>query len=62
MIIQENLSNGLHLSIAESCQALEVSRCGYYKWINQQHSDPFSKNDDVDLRNEIQEIVLEFPG
>jgi putative transposase len=62
MIIQENLSNGLHLSIAESCQAIEVSRCGYYKWINKQHSDPFSKNDYVDLRNEIQEIVLEFPG
>lgn len=60
MIIQENLSDGLQLSIAQSCQALEVSRCGYYKWICRQV--PFSKNDDVDLRNEIQDIVLEFPG
>ena len=38
------------------------SRCGYYKWTCQQHSDPFSKDNDVDLRNEIQDIVLEFPG
>ena len=44
MIIQENLSDGLHLSIAKSCQTLEVSRCGYFKWINRQV--PFSRNDD----------------
>ena len=62
MIIQENLSDGSHLSIAKSCQALEVSRCGYYKWTCHQHSVPFSKNDEIDLRNEIQDIVLEFPG
>ncbi len=36
MIIHDNLSDSLHLSIAQSCQALEVSRCGYYKWINRQ--------------------------
>ena len=62
MIIRENLSDCVQLSIAKSCQALEVSRCGYYKWIDQQRSVPFSENDDADLRNEIQEIVLEFPG
>lgn len=62
MIIQENLSDGLHLSVAKSCQALEVSRCGYYKWTCHQHSDPFSKNDDIDLRNEIQEIVWSEPS
>ena len=60
MIIQKNLSDGLQLSIAQSCQALEVSRCGYYKWTCRQV--PFSKNDDIDLKNEIQDIVLEFPG
>ncbi len=60
MIIHDNLSDSLHLSIAQSCQALEVSRCGYYKWTCRQV--PFSKKDDIDLRNEIQEIVLEFPG
>jgi putative transposase len=62
MIIQENLSNGLRLSIAQSCQALEVSRYGYYKWINHQRSIPFPKDDDVVLKDEIQDIVLEFPG
>ena len=60
MIIQENLSDGLHLSIAQSCQALDVSRCGYYKWTCRQV--PFSANDNIALRNEIQDMVLEFPG
>jgi putative transposase len=60
MIIQENHSDGSQLSIAQSCQALEVSRCGYYKWTCRQV--PFSENDDIDLKNEIQDIVLEFPG
>ena len=59
MIIQQNLSDVLHLSIAKSCQTLEVSRCGYFKWINRQV--PFSRNDDIGLRNEIQDIVVEFP-
>ncbi len=62
MIIQDNLSDGIQLSISQSCQALEVSRCGYYKWINQQESAASLKNNDIDLKDEIQEIVLEFPG
>jgi hypothetical protein len=32
MTIREILSDGLSLSICQSCQALEVSRSGYYKW------------------------------
>ena len=32
MTIQEILSDGLSLSISQSCHALEVSRSGYYKW------------------------------
>jgi len=59
MIIQNNLSDGLQLSITQSCNALEVSRSGYYKWLNQPQPIPSA---DVDLRDQIQEIVLEFPG
>lgn len=59
MIIQDNLSDGLHLSIAQSCQALDVSRSGYYKWLNRPQSVPCAE---MDLRDQIQEIVLEFPG
>jgi len=59
MIIQSNLSDGLQLSITKSCQALEVSRSGYYKWLNQPQPVPSAE---IDLRDQIQEIVLEFPG
>jgi len=32
MTIRDALSDGLALSISQSCQSLEVSRSGYYKW------------------------------
>ena len=41
MTIQENPSDGLSLSISQSCQALEVSRSGYYKWRIQPEMVPF---------------------
>ena len=59
MIIQDTWSSGLELSISQSCLALEVSRSGYSKWRNQPESIPY---EDMDLRNQIQEIALEFPG
>jgi len=51
MIIQNNLSDGLQLSIIQSCQALEVSRSGYYKWLNQPQPVPCAE---IDLRDQIQ--------
>lgn len=57
MIIQDSLSEGLQLSVAQSCQALNASRSGYYKWQDQP-----VPCDEVDLRDQIQEIALEFPG
>jgi putative transposase len=62
MIIQETLSDGLQLSITQSCHALEVSRSGYFKWRNQPGTIPFANSENKDLRDEIQEIALEFPG
>ncbi len=59
MIIQEALSSDLQLSISESCRSLEVSRSGYSYWLNRPESVP---DEDTDLRNQIQEIALEFPG
>ena len=59
MIIQENHSGDLSLPISRSCRALEVSRSGYYKWRTKHEIISF---DDMDLRNQIQRIALEFPG
>lgn len=59
MIIQESQCNDLQLSITQSCHALEVSCSGYYDWKNRSEPVP---SDDMELRDLIQEIVLEFPG
>jgi len=59
MIIQENHSGDLSFPISRSCRALEVSRSGYYKWRTKHEIISF---DDMDLRNQIQRIALEFPG
>lgn len=62
MIIEEAISDGLKLSVSRSCQALEVSRSGYYKWLRQLEMNASEHNEDMDLRNQIQDIALEFPG
>jgi putative transposase len=59
MIIHENIPDDLSLSISQSCQALDVSRSGYYKWRSQSHT---VHSEDIDLKNQIQRIALEFPG
>ena len=60
MIIHDALSDGLALPISRLLsQALEVSRCGYYKWRVQPERVP-SVN--MDRKNQIQETALEFPG
>jgi len=61
MTIHDVLSDGLALSISQSCQALDVSRSGYYKWRIQPEIAP-TDSEDVDLKNQIQEIAMEFTG
>ena len=62
MIIQDALSSSFQLSISQSCQALEVSRSGYCKWRKEREAIPSENSENVNLRDEIQEIALEFPG
>jgi putative transposase len=62
MTIQDALSTGLELSISQSCQALDVSRGGYYKWRKQPEIVPSESSEYMDLKDQIQEIALEFPG
>jgi putative transposase len=62
MTIRDVLSDDLQLSISQSCQALEVSRSGYYKWRKQSEIAHSVNRQYMDLKNQIQEIALEFPG
>jgi len=59
MTILDAQSGGLQLPISQSCQSLDVSRSGYYKWRVQPKRVQYV---DVDLKNQIQEIALEFTG
>lgn len=61
MTIHAVLSDGFALSISQSCQALEVSRSGYYKWRIQPEIAP-AVSEDLDLKNQIREIAMEFAG
>jgi len=61
MIIQESHSNSLQLPISRSCLVLEVSRSGYYYWLESSETIPAGGSEYSDLNNQIQEIALEFP-
>jgi len=61
MTIHEILSDGFALSISQSCRALEVSRSGYYKWQIQPEI-AYADSKDLDLKNQIHEIAMEFTG
>ena len=62
MIIHDAHSDGLALPISHSCLALEVSRSGYYKWLKQPEMVHSVDGEYSDLKTQIQEIALEFPG
>jgi hypothetical protein len=59
MTIHDVLMDGLTLSISQSCEALEVSRSGYYRW---RTKPDIVSSANMDLKNQIQEIALEFTG
>jgi putative transposase len=60
MMIRDSLSDGSQLSIAQSCRALGVSRSGYFNWRKQSELALIANENDIDLRDEIQKIALEF--
>lgn len=59
MIISENLDC---ISINRAAELLDVSRYGYYKWVNKSQHYASEKNSDILIREEMQNIVIEFPG
>ena len=62
MLIRDARPDGFQLSITRSCHALELSRSGYYKWRKQSSMTTSANIENENLRDQIQEIALEFPG
>jgi len=50
------------ISVNRAAELLDASRSGYYKWRDKSHDFEGEKNSDVFIKEEMQKIVLEFPG
>jgi transposase InsO family protein len=59
MIISDSLDS---VSVNRAAELLEVSRSGFYKWFQRSISPDSDPNLEVRIREEIQNIVIEFPG
>jgi len=50
------------ISVNRAAELLDASRSGYYKWRDKLHDPECEKNSDVAIKEEMQKIVIEFPG
>jgi transposase InsO family protein len=50
------------ISINRAAELLDASRSGYYKWRDKLHDTEGEKNSDIAIKEEMQKIVIEFPG
>lgn len=50
------------ISVKCTTKLLEVSRSGYYKWLHRSNDHDNVNNSDLQLRKQIQDIAIEFPG
>ena len=59
--IQDALFKDPQLSIRKACKLHGASRSGYYKWKKRPAPVPSAIGQDIDLKDQIQKIVLKFP-
>ena len=59
MIISDSLDS---VSVNRAAELLEVSRSGFYKWFQRSIRPDSGPNLEIQIREEIQNIVIEFPG
>lgn len=59
MIISDSLDS---VSVNRAAELLEVSRSGFYKWFQRSIRPDSDPNLEIQIREEIQNIVIEFPG
>lgn len=62
MTIQQNIEPKDPLSIQHITRLMNVSRCGYYKWLQQSNSNPSHVKIDMQLKDELQKIAIDYPG
>lgn len=62
MTIQENIDPKDSLSIQHATRLMNVSRCGYYKWLQQSNCNPNQAKIDMQIKDELQKIAIDYPG
>ncbi len=62
MTIQQNIDQYGPMSIQHATSLMNVSRCGYYKWLHQSDSNPNQVKIDMQIRDELQKIAIDYPG
>lgn len=61
MIILNNLKSNKPISINRATKLMKVSRSGFYKWKNRLNCINKSIKGNMEIRNEIQKIAVDFP-
>lgn len=62
MTIQQNIDPNESMSIQHATRLMNVSRCGYYKWLHQSNSNPNQAKMDMQIKDELQKIAIDYPG
>jgi len=61
MFIQEILKSGCPVSVHRVTELIDVSMSGFYEWKKRLNNEPIFSKEDMDVRNDIQNIAIEFP-
>jgi putative transposase len=61
MVIKEQKNIGSSLTMSQKASLLTIDRSGYYKWVQKKSPDANKVHNDIKIRDEIQDIALEFP-
>ena len=61
MIIKQQLDSEGFLPVSDAIRMLNVGRSGYYEWLRKPDLDPDSIRIEMDIKNEMQRIAVEFP-
>ena len=61
MIIQQHFKQDDSMTISKVTRLLNVNRIGYYKWLQNNNSDPDLIRYEMEIKDEMQKIAIEFP-
>ena len=60
-MVQKQLNSDDSFPISDATRLLNVSKSGYYKWSRKSCSDSDSVQAEMEIRDELQKIAIEFP-